>query len=110
MDEDREPGRRADLLDADDEERLMNEILFAVFLPALTATVVLMVVFRRYLDSFLLSLGLDRMKADPMPFIALESGFGRFLLLAVVGAAMSLVYVGVYVRYLRSHLKERDLV
>lgn len=104
------PNWRDDFLDADDQSRLMNEFLVAILLPAIFVFVALWVVVRLYLDKVLLSLGLPRMQGHPLPFIALESGFGRYLLLVVFGAFVVFGYVGLYIRYLRPHLKERGVI
>jgi len=104
------PDWRDDFLDAAEHRRLMNELLVAIFLPAAFSFVACWVVVRLYLDAFLRSLGLPRLAAHPLPFIALESGGGRYLLLVVVGTVVVCGYLWLYLRYLRPPLKARGVV
>lgn len=108
---DKDPrSRRASLFDSESPQQLMNEFLLAIFLPGITLFVLLWAVFRLYLDEVLLSFGLGRVIPDQLPFIAIESGYGRFLLLVLLTALIVFVYLTLYIRVLRRPLKEREVV
>lgn len=110
MDDDEPSVRRPAIREGEESNRIVNEFLIAVFVPAIGAFVSLWAAFRLYFDRFLLSLGLGRVTPDPLPFVAIESGYGRFLLLVVSSAFVVVVYLGLYLRFLRGRLKERNLV
>lgn len=110
MSGDRRSTRRVGLFDTDEPGRIVNEFLVAVFLPGILALVTLWAVFRLYLDDALLSFGLVRMTPDPLPFVAIESGYGRFALLVVLTVLFLVAYLSLYVRVLRPPLKEREIV
>lgn len=110
MDQDRRSTRRPSLFDTKDPQQFMNEFLLAIFLPGILVFVGLWAAVRLYLDDVFLSLGFGRITPDPLPFIALESGYGRFLILVVSTALAVVAYIGLYLRVLREPLKEREIV
>ena len=110
MDDDRPAARDPTVGDARDPSRAMNELLIAFFLPAITVFVSLWALFRLYFDQLLLSVGLERLTPDPLPFIAVETGYGRFVLLVVMTAVVVVVYIGFYLRVVRGRLRDRGIV
>jgi len=110
MDDDQPSARRPTSGDAPDLSRIMNEFLIALFLPAIIVFVLVWALFRLYFDHLLLSIGLGRMTPDQLAFIAIESGYGRFFLLIITTAVIVSVFIGCYLRFIRSRLKDRNIV
>ena len=98
------------LFDTADPRRIMNEFLLGIFVPAALVFVTAWAVFRLYLDGWLSALGLVRVTPHPLPFIAIESGYGRAVLLILLTSVVVLAYLVLYVRVLRGPLRERGIV
>jgi hypothetical protein len=97
------------MFDGDDPETLMNELLVGVLVPAVVLFVAVWLSFRLVFDDALSSMGLEPMTPAPGGG-AVATGFGRFLLVMVVTAVLTVVYLGVYARFLRGPLRRRGLV
>ncbi|AFO57491.1 MULTISPECIES: hypothetical protein [unclassified Natrinema] len=97
------------MYDADDPGTIINELLITLFVPGITLLASLWIVCRLFLNEFLSSIGL-------VPLVpasgagAIESGYGRLLLLILLTTVMLLPYVAFYRRVLRKPLRERGLV
>ncbi|ELY84151.1 hypothetical protein [Natrinema altunense] len=97
------------MYDADDPGTIINEFFITLFVPGITLFAALWAVFRLFLNEFLNSIGL-------VPLVpaygagAIESGYGRLLLLILLTTVILLPYVAFYHRFLREPLRERGLV
>lgn len=97
------------MFDAEEPGLILNEFLVTLFIPGITVFVLLWALFRLVFNSLLLSVGLSPIvPADGAGAIA--AGYGRFLLLVVLTAALLLPYIAVYRRFIRSSLRARGIV
>ena len=110
MEDDKPSPQRPSVFDGADPEQITNEFLLAIFLPGIVTLAALWVVFRLFLGGALSSLGLVQITPDPMPFVAIEGGYGRFFLLIVLTTLVLLVYFVFYLRVLRRRLIDRGIV
>lgn len=97
------------MCDANDQGKIINEFLITLFVPGIVVFVVLWAAFRLVFNDLLLSYGLP-------PIIpqsgagAISAGYGRMLLLIVLTTIILLPYLGLYTRFFRVRLEERDIV
>lgn len=97
------------MYDAKEPGKIINEFLVTLFVPSIFVFILLFSIFRLYLDSFLLDMGLDRIVPQSGAG-AISAGYGRFLLLIVSTAVILLPYIWVYREFARERLRERGYV
>ncbi|ELY80990.1 hypothetical protein [Natrinema gari] len=97
------------MYDADDPGTIINEFLITLFVPGITLFASLWLVFRLFLNEFLSSIGLVPLE-PAYGAGAIESGYGRLLLLILLTTVILVPYVAFYYRVLRKPLRERGLV
>lgn len=97
------------MYDADDPGTVINEFLITLFIPGTAVFVSLWAVFRLFLNDFLIAVGLSPL-VPAYGTGAIESGYGRMLLLILLTSFTLLPYVAFYLRFLRKPLRERGIV
>lgn len=93
----------------DDHDALMNELLFAIFIPGVIFFVAGWASFRLFFNDVLLSRGLEPL-TPAEGYGAIGTGYGRFLLLVVITAAFTMIYIGLYARFFRPPPAKRGWV
>lgn len=97
------------MYDADDPGTIINEFLITLFVPGITIFASLWAVFRLFLNEFLSSIGLGPL-VPAYGVGAIESGYGRMLLLILLTTGILLPYGALSHRVRREPLRERGIV
>lgn len=97
------------MYDAEEPGTIINEFLITLFVPGIIAFVGLWAVFRLYWNDILISWGLPPIVPQSGAG-AISGGYGRFVLIIVLTAVLLLPYIALYRRYVRQHLRHREIV
>ena len=97
------------MYDAEDPGAVVNEFLITLFVPGAVTFVALWASFRLLFDDTLRSSGLVPLTPAPGAGVV-GTGFGRMVLLVLLTSLVLAPYLGLYLRFLRTPLRERGLV